>query len=176
MFKNSVLFAVLSIAFTISALSAAAQDNSRIDRQIRHEILTLPYYGVFDAIGYTRNGNAVTLNGYVVRPTTKRDAEDSVADIDGVGRVINNIEVLPPSPSDDRIRRRLFQRLSNGGALYRYFLGTNPSIRLIVKGGRVILEGYVDRKADADLANILARGVSGTFGVTNNLKVIAEPR
>jgi len=80
------------------------------------------------------------------------------------------------SPSDDRIRYRLLRTLSNTGALYRYFLGANPGIRIIVNRGRVSLEGYVDNKGDANLAYITARGVPGTFAVTNNLKVLAEPR
>lgn len=151
--------------------------NTRIDRRIRSEILTLPYYGVFDAIGYRRDGNTITLNGFVVRPTTKSAAEDSIEDIDGVSRVVNNIEVLPLSPSDDRIRRRTLQALTGGGgSLMYYFLGTNPSIRIIVDRGRIRLEGYVNNRADSNRANILARGVSGTFGVTNNLQVLDERR
>ncbi len=147
----------------------------RIGRQIRKEIMTLPYYGVFDAIGYSLSGDTVTLNGFVTRPTTKKDAEEAVADISGVGRVVNNIEVLPNSPSDDRLRTRLLQTFANrGGGLYRYFLGTNPPIRIIVKRGRVSLEGFADNRGDANTAYILARGVSGTLGVKNNLKVLSD--
>lgn len=179
MFKKVVLIAIFSVGLIgIASITVPAQinmnaGNSRIDRRVRSEILSLPYYGVFDAIGYRMNGNTVTLTGYVVRPTTKNAAEDSVRDIDGVTRVVNNIEVLPLSPADDRIRRRTLQALSGrGGSLMYYFLGTNPSIRIIVRNGRVTLEGFVDSRADANLANILARGVPGTFGVTNNLRVI----
>ncbi|MEO8650553.1 MAG: BON domain-containing protein, partial [Acidobacteriota bacterium] len=128
---------VLAVLGGFSAIKVSAQ-NSRLDRQVRHEILTLPYYGVFDAIGYELNGSTVTLSGYVVRPTTKRGAEESVEDIEGVSQVINRIEVLPLSPSDDRLRYRLLQTLSGGGgALYRYFMGANPAIRIIVNRGRV---------------------------------------
>ena len=103
--------------------------NSKIERKVRSEILSLPYYGVFDAIGYQINGNTVTLNGYVVRPITKSDIENTVEDIDGVGKVVNNIEVLPLSPNDDRIRRQILQTLSNRGrSLLYYFTGTNPTI------------------------------------------------
>lgn len=161
---------------TLSAGNVFAQSSGRLDRQIRREILTLPYYGVFDAIGYTVNGDTVTLNGFVVRPTTRSDAEESVADIDGVRRVVNNIEVLPLSPSDDRIRNRVLQTLNRGAGLYRYFLGANPAIRIIVNRGRISLEGFVDSKGDSDRAYILTRGVPGTFGVTNNLRVIGRPR
>lgn len=183
MFRKLFLLCVLAIGLIgVSANSAAAQmnmygGNSKIERQVRHEILSLPYYGVFDAIGYKISGDTVTLTGYAVRPITKSDAEGAVGDIAGVSKVVNNIEVLPPSPIDDRIRRRALQTLtSQGGSLYYYFTGTNPSIRIIVKNGRIILEGYVDNKADSDLANILAKGIPGTFGVTNDLQITADKR
>ena len=176
MFKKYLVLAALVTGLFIGFATEIRAQNSRLDRQIRKEILTLPYYNVFDAIGYELDNGTVTLNGYVVRPTTKKDAEESIADIDGVRRVVNNIVVLPVSISDDRIRRRVLQTLNNGGSLYRYFLGTNPSIRIIVNRGRVSLEGYADTKGDANLAYILARGVPGTFGVTNNLKVLKDAR
>lgn len=180
LFLSAVLFAGL---FGITADSISAQSNQtdglsglRLERQVRKEILTLPYYDVFDAIGYQINGNTVTLNGYVVRPITKSDAGNSIEDINGVGRVVNNIEVLPLSPFDDRIRQRTLQTLANRGGLYRYFLGANPSIRIIVNRGRIQLEGFVNNKGDYNLANILARSVSGTFGVKNNLKIVSDSR
>jgi hyperosmotically inducible protein len=177
MFRKYFLFFTLLVgSLFVFSQGASAQDSSRLDRQIRKEILMLPYYNVFDAIGYELNGDTVTLNGYVVRPSTKKDAEDSVADINGVRRVVNNITVLPLSPSDDRIRQRVLQTLPRGGSLYRYFMGSNPSIRIIVNRGRVSLEGYVDTRGDSNLANVLTRGVSGTFGVTNNLKVLKDER
>jgi hyperosmotically inducible protein len=144
---------------------------------VQKEILSLPYYGVFDAIGYTVDNGTVTLTGYVVRPTTKSDAGAAVRDVPGVTNVVNRIEVLPLSPNDDRIRQRILRTLSNqGGSLYRYFLGANPSIRIIVKNGRVSLEGYADSAGDANRAYILARGIPGTFAVTNNLKVLERSR
>jgi hyperosmotically inducible periplasmic protein len=176
MARRKFLLIATALIFLSFSGSVMAQGNNRLDRQIRKEILTLPYYGVFDAIGYQVNGNDVTLSGFVVRPSTKRDAEEAVADINGVGRVINNIQVLPLSPSDDRIRYRLLRTLSNTGSLYRYFLGANPGIRIIVDRGRVSLEGYVDNKGDANLAYITARGVPGTFAVNNNLRVLSEVR
>lgn len=183
MFKKIFLLSVLAIGLVgVSANPVSAQmnmygGNSKVERKVRSAILSLPYYGVFDAIGYQINGDTVTLNGYVVRPITKSDAENAVKDIDGVSNVVNNIEVLPLSPNDDRIRRRTLQTLMNrGGSLFYYFTGTNPSIRIIVKNGRITLEGYVDSKADSNLANILARSVPGAFGVTNNLKIVNEAR
>ncbi len=180
MFRNLFIFIAIAIGVGASVETTVAQmdmygGNSKIERKVRSEILSLPYYGVFDAIGYQLNGSTVTLNGYVVRTITKSDAENSIEDIDGVSSVVNNIEVLPPSSFDDRIRRRTLQTLTNrGGSLFYSFLGTNPSIRIIVKNGRITLEGFVYNKADSNLANILARGVSGTFGVTNNLQVIGD--
>ncbi|MGD9587485.1 MAG: BON domain-containing protein [Pyrinomonadaceae bacterium] len=184
MLIRTILSAALfsGLLFFVPA-DAAAQDRSpeftkaKIERLVRKEILSLPYYGVFDAIGFEVNNGTVTLTGYVLRPYTKKDAEESVKDVEGVSEVINNIEVLPLSPSDDRLRQRLLRAMGGQtGALYRYFLGTNPSIRIIVKNGHVTLEGFADRKSDADLAYITARGVSGSFSVTNNLKVIGEAR
>jgi hyperosmotically inducible protein len=177
------LAVLIALLLAVPAVDVLGQDRSpeyiqaRIERQVRREILRLPYYGVFDAIGFDVEGDTVTLNGYVLRPLTKKDAEDAVDDIEGIAKVINNIEVLPLSSSDDRIRQRLLRAFeTRGGSLYRYFLGANPSIRLIVKRGHVILEGYVDSKGDSDMANIVARGVPGTFSVTNNLKVLEIPR
>jgi hyperosmotically inducible periplasmic protein len=178
MFRKYIVLAILIAGFVFAfGQNTFAQNEGRLDRQIRKEILTLPYYNVFDAIGYERSGDTVTLNGYVTRPTTKKDAEESIADIDGVRRVVNNIVVLPLSPSDDRLRRRILQTLtSRGGSLYRYFMGTNPSIRIIVNRGRVSLEGFVNNRGDYNLANVLTRGVSGSFGVTNNLKIERDNR
>lgn len=175
----ATLFAGL---FGMTSASVSAQSNQidnsrmRLERQIRREILTLPYYGVFDAIGYQLNGNTVTLTGYVVQPITKSDAQGAVEDINGIERVINNIEVLPLSPNDDRIRQQTLRTLANRGSLYRYFLGANPAIRIIVNRGRIQLEGFVDNKGDYNLANITARGIPGTFGVKNNLQVVRESR
>ena len=179
MYKEiSILIATVIGLVAFSGYSVSAQitmdyGNSKIDRNIRSEILSLPYYGVFDAIGYRRNGSTVTLSGFVNWGSTKDSAEANVKDVDGVNKVINNIEILPPSPSDDRIRRRTLDALANrGGSLFYYFLGTNPSIRIIVNHGRITLEGFVNNKADWNQATILAKGVPGTFGVTNNLQII----
>lgn len=179
MLKKLFLLAVLFAGLfgTTNLVSAQTNQNSgasRLERQVRKEILTLPYYGVFDAIGYQINGSTVTLTGYVVRPITKSDAKGAIEDIAGVERVVNNIEVLPLSPNDDRIRQQTLRALANRGGLYRYFLGANPAIRIIVNRGRIQLEGFVDNKGDYNLANITARGIPGAFGVTNNLRVVRD--
>ena len=159
-------------AFAQKATSEANAEQAKIEREVRKEILRLPYYDVFDAIKYELEGNTVTLEGYVTRGFTKKDAEDEVEDIEGVEKVINNIEVLPASPADDRIRVRIYREMSRKGSLYRYLLGTNPSIRIIVKNGQVMLEGFVSNEADKTLAFVAAREIFGVFGVENNLQVL----
>jgi len=165
-------FLILTFAFlTFFAFDAKAQTpQNPVERKIFKEILTLPRYGVFDHISYKLDGNTVTLYGKTYSLGTKRAAERVISKIDGVDRVVNNIQELPPSGFDDSIRRQLVRSFwNNGGSLYRYLQGTNPSVRLIVENGRVSLEGYVSNKGDARLAYILANGIPGVFSVQNNL-------
>ncbi|MCO6511072.1 MAG: BON domain-containing protein [Aridibacter famidurans] len=178
--RRTIMAAVLLLALVgVSANSANAQavtdeqkvEQSRMERKIRSKILSLPYYGVFDAIGYELNGSTVTLKGYVTRPFTKDNAADEVMEVDGVTNVVNDIEVLPPSPSDDRIRVRIYRNIANHGNMYRYLLGANPSIRIVVNRGRVILEGIVTYEGDKTLAYAAASEVFGVLGVTNNIKL-----
>jgi len=150
--------------------SARAQE--RITREVRHELLMLPYFGVFDNIAYKVDGYTVTLLGQVVRPTLKSDAENVVKHIEGVEKVDNQIEVLPVSPMDDRLRIRLFHAIYNYPALEKYAMGVQKPIRIIVKNGHVTLEGVVDNETDKNLAGLRANGVSGTFSMTNNLQVV----
>jgi hyperosmotically inducible protein len=174
-----IIFALIIGLFSLTADSVLAQNTSmeenaakaKVERKVRKKILGLPYYGVFDAIGFEVKKNTVTLNGYVTRPLTKDDAEDEVKEVEGVENVINNIEVLPLSTSDDRIRVRIYNAISNSGSLYRYLLGTNPSIRIIVNNGRVKLEGFVSFDSDKTLAYVAAREIFGVFEVENNLQV-----
>jgi hyperosmotically inducible protein len=149
--------------------SAKAQE--RIIKEVRHELLMLPYFGVFDYIAFKVDGFNVTLLGEVVRPTLKSDAENVVKHIEGVEKVDNQIEVLPPSPMDDRLRVRLFRAIYQYPALQKYELGVQKPIRIIVKNGHVTLEGVVDSDGDKNLAGLRANGVSGIFSVTNNLQV-----
>lgn len=171
-----LIFALGFFGISAEAISAQVSDDAKIERakisrEVRSEILSLPYYGVFDAIGYQLDGDTVTLTGYVTRPLTKKDAEESVKDVTGVRNVINKIEILPLSPMDDRIRVRIYREIANKGAMYRYLLGTNPAIRIIVKNGRVTLEGFVASEADKNLAGISAKEIFGVFSVDNNLRV-----
>lgn len=150
----------------------SAKSQERITREVRHELLMLPYFGVFDNIAYRVDGYTVTLLGQVVRPVLKSDAENVIKHIEGVERVDNQIEVLPLSPMDDRLRVRLFRAIYQYPALQRYELGVQKPIRIIVKNGHVTLEGVVDSDGDKNLAGLRANGVSGTFSVTNNLQVV----
>ena len=143
-------------------------------REVRHQLVMLPYYSVFDNLTYTVEGDNVTLNGQVTRPTVKSDAESAVKSIEGVGTVINNIEVLPPSPMDDDIRRAVYRAVYGDSGLQRYALQAVPSIHIIVKNGNVVLEGVADTEADKNMANLRARGVSNVFSVKNNLVVASK--
>jgi hyperosmotically inducible periplasmic protein len=166
------VFSVVSV----NAQTFASPSSPRaIEDQVRKKILRLPRYEIFDAIGYRVNGGTVTLTGKVRNAVNKKDAERSVARIPGVNNVVNNIEVLPLGGFDDSIRVRLYQTLArSGGGLSRYLWPNSPSVRLIVDGGNVSLEGYVSNRGDYNTMNILAHGVSGVFSVTNNLVVDRE--
>jgi hyperosmotically inducible protein len=132
----------------------------------------LPYLGVFDNLAYKVDGYNVTLMGQVTRPTLKSDAENVVKKIEGVEHVDNQIEVLPPSPNDDRLRLQLYRAIYGFPALQKYALGVQQPIRIIVKNGKVTLEGVVDSEADKNIVNIQANSVPGVFSVTNNLQVV----
>ena len=144
----------------------------RITREVRHELLLLPYYGVFDNLAYqVQPDGTVTLQGSTVRPTTKSDAENAVKRIEGVEKVVNNIDVLPTSPNDDQIRRAVYRAIYGNDVLSQYALRAVPTIHIIVKNGNVTLEGAVARQMDKQVAEMQAKSVSGVFSVTNNLKV-----
>lgn len=148
-----------------------AGDSYLINR-VRHALLMLPYYGVFDDLAFRVDGGTVILLGAVTRPTIKSDAEGAVKRIEGVERVINEIEVLPLSSMDDRIRLAEYRAIYGDPALStRYGYRSLPPIHIIVKNGHVILEGVVANKADADLAYLRANAVPGVFSVTNDLQV-----
>jgi hyperosmotically inducible periplasmic protein len=168
--------AALAILLAVPALAqqnqASDRSAERIQREVRHELLMLPYLGVFDYLAYKVDGYNVTLMGQVTRPTLKSDAENVVKKIEGVEKVDNQIEVLPPSPMDDQLRRRLYRAIYGFPSLQKYAMGVQQPIRIIVKGGNVTLQGVVDNEADKNTAGIRAKGVSGVFGVTNNLQVV----
>jgi hyperosmotically inducible protein len=132
----------------------------------------LPYFGVFDYIAYKVDGSTVTLLGQVVRPSLKSDSENAVKRIEGVEKVDNQIEVLPPSPMDDGLRKRLYRNIYGYPGLQKYALGVQKPIRIIVKSGRVTLEGVVDNDSDKNLVGLRANSVPNIFSVTNNLQVV----
>lgn len=173
--RNLFILAVAILG--ISSLSVSAQSNAfganntqGLERQVRKEIMTQQYYGVFDAISFKVDGSTVYLYGSVVQPITKSGAERSIKRLDGVTDVVNKIEVLPLSNFDDSIRAGVVREFDRrGGNIYRYLQGVNPPMRIIVKNGNVFLEGYVANRSDANLARLLANSVFGVFKVTDNL-------
>jgi hyperosmotically inducible periplasmic protein len=169
-----VLFFLEAGAQGDKKFSAKAQE--RIMKDVRHQILMLPYFGTFDNISFQVNGYDVVLFGQVVQPTLKSDAERAVKKIEGVEHVDNRIEVLPTSPNDDRLRRDLFNAIYRYGPLQHYGVGSNRPIRIIVNHGNVALEGVVDRESDKNMAGIRANGVPGVFSVRNNLVVPGKGR
>lgn len=172
LFVACTILALGSVVLARQANQAPARSTERITREVRHELLMLPYLGVFDNLAYKVDGYNVTLIGQVTRPTLKSDAENVVKKIEGVEHVDNQIEVLPPSPGDDRLRRQLYRAIYGFPALQKYALGVQQPIRIIVKNGKVTLEGVVDSEADKNIANIRANGVPGIFSVTNNLQIV----
>ncbi len=147
-----------------------------LTREVHHQLVLLPWFSVFDNLGYKINGSEVTLLGQVVNPTLKSDAENAVKHIEGVTKVTNNIEVLPPSPMDDQIRRAEYRAIYGEPTLERYAMGAVPPIHIVVKGGHVTLEGVVATQADKNVAGVRANGVSGVFSVTNNLSVESDKK
>jgi hyperosmotically inducible protein len=142
-----------------------------VANEVRHRLVMLPWYSVFDNLAYKVEGDKVALYGQVTRPTLKSDAEAVVKGIEGVTTVVNNIEVLPPSPMDDQLRRALYRAIYGDPGLSRYSIQAVPSIHIIVKNGNVTLEGVVDSEADKNLAGIRANQVPNVFSVKNNLVV-----
>ena len=153
-----------------AAVTLVAADDKLV-KEVRHELVMLPYYSVFDNLAYRVDGSRVTLFGQVVRPTLKSDAENVVKKVEGVTAVTNEIEVLPNSPNDDRIRRAVYRAIFSKAELDRYAMGAVPAIHIIVKNGNVTLVGVVSSEMDKNVANIRANSVPGVFSVTNNLRV-----
>jgi hyperosmotically inducible protein len=152
-------------------LSPAAQ--AKIMQALNHALIMLPYYGVFDNLVYQLDGRTVILTGQVTNPSLKPDAARAVKKVEGVEKVINNIEILPPSPMDQQIRERVKQAIYGGyGPLFKYSRNPNPPIRIIVKNARVTLEGVVDSEGDKNLCTLRVNQISSVMSVTNNLRVV----
>jgi hyperosmotically inducible periplasmic protein len=146
----------------------------KLAKEVRHQLVMLPWYSVFDNLAYKVEGDKVILYGQVTRPTLKSDAEAAVKSIEGVASVVNNIEVLPLSPMDDQIRRAVYRAIYGDPGLSRYGFQAVPSIHIIVKNGNVTLDGVVDNETDKNLANLRASAVPNVFSVTNNLVVASD--
>jgi hyperosmotically inducible protein len=170
-----LMFLALALAPPVFGQQASPPTQAAVDRiqkEVRHELVMLPYLGVFDNLAYKVDGYNVTLMGQVSRPSLKSDAENVVKRIEGVEHVDNQIEVLPTSPMDDQLRRRLYRSIYGYPALQKYAMGVQQPIRIIVKNGHVTLEGVVDNEGDKNIANIRANSVSGIFSVANHLQVV----
>jgi hyperosmotically inducible protein len=189
MLLSSVLaFTALSSIAVLAKPTPQAQDNrqagalsqkgiDRIVKEVHHELVMLPFYGVFDNLAYKVDPDGtVTLLGQTVRPTIKSDAENVVKKIEGVEKVVNNIDVLPASPNDDRIRLATYRAIYGNTTLNQYQLRAVPPIHIIVKNGHVTLEGVVARQMDKQIAGMQANQVPGAFSVTNNLQVEEEEK
>ncbi len=171
------ILAVATISFaTVNAWSYVPRADDPVrstEQRVYHELLKLPHYGVFDYISFSVNGSTVTLTGKTYSLGTKNAAARFVKDIPGVSSVVNQIEELPLSSFDDRIRRQALRTFADHG-LSGYLWENDPDVRIIVQNGRVTLEGYVHGSGDKDAMNILANGISGVFSVQNNL-IVGKP-
>lgn len=182
----AALLLAAPLAIAPAGAAAAMQENKhqrsearyreRLSKEVRHQLVMLPWYSVFDNLAYQVDGDKVTLSGQVTRPTLKSDAEAAVKSIEGVASVVNHIEVLPLSPMDDQLRRALFRAIYGEAGLSRYAVQAVPSVHIIVKNGNVTLEGVVDNEMDKNLANLRASQVPNVFSVKNNLVVASDAK
>jgi hyperosmotically inducible periplasmic protein len=140
-------------------------------REIHQQLLTLPFYSVFDVITFSLDGRKVTLSGEVLRPTLKVHAEAAIKSIEGIDTVINQIEVLPNSTSDNELRRGIYRAIFEDPTLAVYAVQTVPAIHIIVKNGNVTLEGAVRLQSDKNLAGLWASKLANVASVKNNLIV-----
>lgn len=166
-----MLALALAALGALPAIAAEPAEMSRTERMVRHELVTLPYYSLFDHFEFKVEGSKVTLMGSVTRPTLKSGAEKVVKRIETVTEVDNQIEVLPVSPNDDRIRTATYRAIYYHPMFNRYAMQAVPPIHIIVKNGDVTLEGAVATQAEKQVAGQQANGVNGVFSVTNNLQV-----
>jgi hyperosmotically inducible periplasmic protein len=163
----------LTVLMTMTSLAkpSTPEEMDKTLKKIRKELVTLPFYGVFDNLAFKYEDGVVTLYGQVARPTLRKDAERVVEKVTGVEDVVNKIEVLPLSSFDDQIRLAAYRAIYRQPGLDRLSFQAVPPIHIIVKNGNVTLEGIVNNKGDATRAFIAANGVPGVFSVTNNLRI-----
>ena len=164
--------AAILVVMPVAALPVnGVEETEKTAKKIRKELVTLPFYGVFDNLAFKYEDGVATLYGQVVRPTTKKDAERVVERVAGVEQVVNKIEVLPLSSFDDQIRLAAYRAIYRQPGLDRLSFQAVPPIHIIVNRGHITLEGVVLNKGDATRAFLAANGVSGAFSVTNNLRI-----
>jgi hyperosmotically inducible periplasmic protein len=169
--KKKIFLTLAMAALTVPMFARTIDPKGDLSGAVRHQLMMLPYYSVFDDLQFNVDNGTVTLAGDVTRPILKSDAQNVVKHIAGVTNVVNNIKVLPPSSFDNRIRVATYRSVFGFAGLYRYAMGTNPSIHIIVDNGHVTLKGVVSNQGDKNLAYIRANGVPGVFSVTNDLMV-----
>jgi len=163
---------VLSAPLRADQTAPSTTGPAGIEAKVRHELVTLPFYSVYDDLNFEVTGDTVTLTGKVMRPTLKSDAEAVVRRIEGVSRVVNQIEVLPLSSWDNQVRRAVYLTLfTPNSPLFRYGLGADPSIHIIVQNGHVTLKGTVSNASDKQIAGMYVGQLFGVFSVTNDLSV-----
>lgn len=184
--RNQIAWAMglflFASCFMMTGLAQSTKETQRLEvmhkrlaRHVRHELVMLAQHSVFDNLTFKIEGiDSVVLMGQVVNPLLKQDAENAVRGLEAVGNVVNNIEVLPLSPSDDSLRRAVFRAIYSREGFERYALRAVPSIHIIVKNGNITLEGVAANPMDKDLAGMAANQVPGAFSVTNNLRLESE--
>jgi len=177
-FATASLSLVLGVMMAVMPVAAKpvtnAEEFEKTVKKIRKELVTLPFYGVFDNLEFKYEDGKVVLYGQVSRPTLKSDAKRVVERVTGVEEVENRIEVLPLSGFDNQIRSATYRAIYRQPGLDRLSFQAVPPIHIIVRNGNVTLEGVVANKTDATRAFIAANGVSGVFSVTNNLRIEKE--
>jgi hyperosmotically inducible protein len=171
--KPTLFLAVfLAGALALAASPQAGAPSTPLENDIVKALFSLPHYGVFDNLYFKMDGSNVTLMGQVTLEITKAEAGKRVARVKGIGAVTNTIEILPPSPSDDALRMAVYRRLFGTADLYRYSLGADPSIHIIVKGGHVTLEGAVSTEDDKNKAEVSVKSLPGIMSFKNNLRIV----
>jgi hyperosmotically inducible protein len=163
-------FGHISVASTPKATTTNTQTRS-LEEKVQHALRMLPYYGVFDEIRFSVDGDTVTLAGAVLRPTLKSDAQHAVTNVDGVKTIINDLEVLPLSRADDALRLNLYRAVYSQPGFEKYAIQTAKPIRIVVRNGEVKLVGVVGSQLDKTMAGTAARNVPFAFSVTNNLTI-----
>lgn len=164
----------VTLDYKVLTTQSADPAEAAIAKKVRDQLLKLPHYSMFDDLEYSVQGRTVTLSGAVtsLHSQTRQDAQYAVKRIEGVEKVVNNIQVLPPNAFDEQARQRVYRALMRTGGLSQYFWAASPSIHIIVANQRVTLNGYVNNEGDKNLANIAANQVRDLFQVTNNLQVV----